>query len=355
MATGSYIFGTLGTFSDGTGLDLHEFLERFDRCCLVANKLDVADAPVKGQLLMLHLEGRARAALGEFELSLNNVPQAYAPLKARLIECFDSASAREASQNLFDNSTKPLNKTEEEYLLHLHRLYKSANPEHTDAVTTLAVKRKFMNGINPTLRQKIFIFCNDPFAAAVTRENLLSHCRSARNLDSQQPDPSPTYSTDRVLVAANLDSNNNGGVNENQLVTALNNLSLRLDESDQRFDTIENAIASLNYGGQRGNFSNRGNRGNGRGGYRGGFRGGRRGYNNNNNNNNNNYNNSNNNNNRGGYRGNGNNRGGNNGNRGGGFRGGSRGGSRGGRGQFRCFTCDGLYHASRDCPFSGNC
>ena len=56
MAT-SYVLQNMGKFSDGTGLDLNEFLDRFDRCCLVANKVDAQDAPVKGQLLMLWKEG----------------------------------------------------------------------------------------------------------------------------------------------------------------------------------------------------------------------------------------------------------------------------------------------------------
>ena len=56
MATSnSYIFSTLEKFSDGDGTKLNAFLSKFDRCCLVANKVDAENAPVKGQLLMLYL------------------------------------------------------------------------------------------------------------------------------------------------------------------------------------------------------------------------------------------------------------------------------------------------------------
>ena len=96
MAT-SHFFGTLGKFSDGTGIDLIEYLSRFDRCCVVANKMDAENSPVKGQLLMLHVEGRARTALEEYELSQGGVPQPYATLKQQLLDCFVSTSARETS------------------------------------------------------------------------------------------------------------------------------------------------------------------------------------------------------------------------------------------------------------------
>ncbi len=59
-ASNAYIFSTLKKFSDGNGTELNSFLSRFERCCAISNKVD-ADVPVKGQLLMLFVEGRAAA------------------------------------------------------------------------------------------------------------------------------------------------------------------------------------------------------------------------------------------------------------------------------------------------------
>ena len=178
-ALNSYIMGSLKKFSDGNATELYNFLNKFDRCCAVANKVD-GEVPVKGQLLMLHVEGRAEAALQEYELSQGAV-QTYANLRAKLIEYFDSTSSREKSMKLFENRKQKLTESEEEYMLDLFSLYKAANPDHTAAVTLLAVKRKFLDGISPTLRSKLFVFCTDPYEATVTRENLLGHCRTAQN------------------------------------------------------------------------------------------------------------------------------------------------------------------------------
>jgi hypothetical protein len=208
-----------------------------------------------------------------------------------------------------------------------------------------------MAGISPALKNKIFMFCADPYAAAVTRENLLGHGRTARNLlSSLQQNESPDYATDRVLVSS--DSMNNVGGSDPNLLSAISNLSIQLQEyrrdTDRRFDSFEEVIASVGThqdfrgrggrgGSNRGNFQNNYSDGGGNfnssnnGGYRGGgFRGG----------------------NRGGNRGGGfNNRGGNRG----GFRGGYRGGYRGNnRGVTRCYNCNGTNHIARDCRGSGN-
>ena len=210
-----------------------------------------------------------------------------------------------------------------------------------------------MAGISPALKNRIFVFCTDPYAAGVSRETLLGHCRTASNLLSQQNEPHDN-TTDRVLVSSDSTYMNNVATNSSDpdLVSAISNLSLQLQEyrrdTDRRFDNFEEVIASV--GGQ--NFRGRGgrsgvNRGNfqssnfsdggnssyssGNGSYRGGgFRGGNRGGN------------------RGGF----NNRGG---NRGGGFRGGYRGGYRGNnRGVTRCYNCNGTNHIARDCRASEN-
>ena len=354
-ASNAYIFSTLAKFSDGDGTDLNAFLARFDRCCVVANKVD-ADVPVKGQLLMLFVEGRARAALEEFELTQGGQQQTYAALVAKLKEYFDSTAARETSNKLFESRTKKLNETEEEFMLQLLRLYKTANPDHAEAVTLLAIKRKFLAGISPTLRGKIFIFCEDPYAEAVTREGLLSHCRKARNLlstpaDDVNPPPTTDPPIDRVLATGSIEGTEGGaegGTAEGDegLITAINNLSRQVQQIQTRVQNFENgdAIATLG-GGQRNNNNYRGRgRGNNHP-QRGNFINNRNRYGN-----------------RGGSNGSGGNNRGNNSNRGGsgnrgGFRGGFRGGynNRGGNNNGnndtrRCFNCTGIGHVARNCP-----
>ena len=67
----AYIFSTLEKFSEGNGAELNSFLSKFDRCCVIGNKVDVDNNPVKGQLLMLFVAGRASAILEEFEHSIS--------------------------------------------------------------------------------------------------------------------------------------------------------------------------------------------------------------------------------------------------------------------------------------------
>ncbi len=339
MATSnSYIFSTLTKFSDGNGKDLATFLKQFDRCCAVANKVD-GDVPVKRQLLMLFVEGRARAALEEYEISQNGAQQTYAVLIGKLKEYFDSTAARETSMSLFDRRTKKITETEEEFMLDLLNLYTTANPDHAAAVALLSIKRKFLAGISPTLRSKIFVFCDDPYAAAVTRENLLAHCRRAQNLLSfEQPEiQSSNYSTDRVLVSSDdINYNYAGRGDDPLLVSAIHNLSTRLDEyernNDRRFGNFEETIAAIG-GGQQQNYRGRGGRGYNynRGSFQnnanrgGGFQNNASGSSNPHNNHNNN--------NAGNYRG--------------GFRGGFRGGSRGGGSRGGYISCSVIYDVTK--------
>ena len=63
----------------------------------------------------------------------------------------------------------------------LVKLFRAAiNPgSSADAVNT-AVKRKFLQGISPSLRKGIFVFCNDPYLDSVSQEQLLQDCRKAK-------------------------------------------------------------------------------------------------------------------------------------------------------------------------------
>jgi hypothetical protein len=252
----AYIFSSLEKFSDGNGAELKSFLSKFSRCCVIGNKVD-GDTPVKGQLLMLFVEGRARAALEEYEQTQGGNQLTYAALSAKLLEHFDNAETRETSMSLFDVCCQKVNESEEEFMLRLLMLYKTANPDHTDAVTLLAVKRKFLSGIPPSLKKNMYVFCSDPLAANVTREQLLSHCRKARNLMMNSAESDNTYSTDKVLVNAGGNNNVHHPTRDDDLVAAVNNLSLRFQEhvsnTEKRFDDMGGVIAVMGGagGGQR--------------------------------------------------------------------------------------------------------
>ena len=73
MATMAALFTNLGKFSrNENGVDLTGWLRQFDRCCVVANK---TDGLVKRQLLMLFVEGQAKAILEELEENNGGAPQ----------------------------------------------------------------------------------------------------------------------------------------------------------------------------------------------------------------------------------------------------------------------------------------
>ena len=69
MATSSplgmgMLFTKWDRFSDAGSKDLDTWLRNFDRCCAIANKNDDA---VKGHILMLFVDGQAKAVLEELE------------------------------------------------------------------------------------------------------------------------------------------------------------------------------------------------------------------------------------------------------------------------------------------------
>ena len=229
---------------------------------MIGNKVE-GDTPVKGQLLMLFVEGRARAALEEYEQTQGGNQLTYAALSAKLAEHFDNAETRETSMALFDVCIQKANESDEEFMLRLLMLYKTANPDHSDAVTLLAVKRKFLSGISPELRRNVHVFCSEPLGVGVTREQLLSYCRKARNLMLTADSDNTTYSTDRVLAAAS-----GSATSSDEVVTAINNLSVRFEEhvlnTEKRFDHIaamgRGGPSRRTFGRGRGanNFGNRG-------------------------------------------------------------------------------------------------
>ena len=169
----SIIFTKLEKFNGEA--DLESWLRGFDRCCLVANKTDDL---VKGQLLLLFVEKRARAVLEELEEE-KGAPQKFTECRDRLKTVFDTAASRESKMADFETRIQGIEESEDEFMLILLRLYRAANPGASPDDTNTAIKRKFLQGISPELKRGIFVFCTDPYASTVSREQLLQACRHA--------------------------------------------------------------------------------------------------------------------------------------------------------------------------------
>ena len=73
-----------------------------------------------------------------------------------------------------------INETEDEYMLTIIKLHRSANPDASTDDTTRKVKRKLLNGISPQLRRNLFIFCQDPHSDTITMEKLLEAVRKTK-------------------------------------------------------------------------------------------------------------------------------------------------------------------------------
>ena len=171
------IFQKLEKFSGKNNEDLTSWLRGFERCLVIAGKTD--DDLVKGQLLILCLCGQALAVAERLEEE-KKTPQKYADLKAKLEAVFNSNADKEYKQEQFESSHQELNETEDEFMLRLLQLHRSANPTATTAENTRNVKRKFLNGISPEVKKNIFIFCNDPHASTVSVDSLLEAIRKAK-------------------------------------------------------------------------------------------------------------------------------------------------------------------------------
>ena len=262
MATGFMsIFAKLEKY-DGKD-DLATWFKKFERCCTLANKVE---DNVKGQLVMLCLEGQALAVAEQLdgetdgELLLTAVRQ-------RLETVFDTTAIREQKMASFENRRQKLDESEDEFMLSLTTYYRGANPTATAAELNKAVKRKFMQGISEDLRRAIYVFISDPFAITVTHRRLLEAARNAKLslLGSEETIPSaPTINSVTPTSNSSPAAPSNADV-----MVAINALTQSVGE-------VVNALSAFGRGGSRGNSSRRGggqNRGRGR--------------NNNNNNNNN--------------------------------------------------------------------
>ena len=156
------IFSKLDKFSGDENLST--WLNKFNRCCVIAQK---HEDDVKGQIIMLCLSGQALAVAEQLEHEREG-QQTFAQVRVRLESVFDSAAIREQQMQQFDTCRQKVGESEDEFMLTLVQLYRSANPNATDRELQTAVKRKFLQGISPKLRQAIYVFVNDPHSGTVT-------------------------------------------------------------------------------------------------------------------------------------------------------------------------------------------
>ena len=198
MSSFNIIFSKLEKFTGDENVDLHQWLRNFDRCCVIAEK---SDDLVVGQILMLCVDGRAKAVLDQFEEEKSS-PQKYSELKKQLTAVFDSEADREAHMTAFERCIQKIDESEEEFMTHLLQLFKAANPNAKTEVINHAVKRKFLQGISDALRRNIFIFCKNPYDDAVSHQDLLKASRDA-SVHLSLPFTAETVVPDTVLTAAN--------------------------------------------------------------------------------------------------------------------------------------------------------
>lgn len=171
------IFQKLEKFSGQNDDDFLSWLRGFERCCVIAGKSE--DPLVKGQLLMLCLTGQA-LAIGERLEEEKKTPQKFEDIKTKLQGIFHSDADRECKQEEFEKCHLEITESEDEFMLRLIRLHRTANPDSTDAEMTRNVKRKFLNGISSEVKRNIFIFCNNPHSTTVTVDALLVAVRKAK-------------------------------------------------------------------------------------------------------------------------------------------------------------------------------
>ena len=210
------------------------------------------------------MTGQAKAILENFE---DDGTQGYNALKGEL-EKHNTTAIKEGKMREFEARTQKVDESEEEFMFELYNLYKRANPAQSVAVQLTAVKRKFLQGIDPEIRRNIFVFCNDPYGAAITRDNLVEFSQKAKVYLTQSD---PSYgSTSDVKVKSEYEN----------MVSTMEKLTTRMEtlEGSMAENVVQvNAVIDGPRGGYRGGFRggyNRGNRG-----FRGRGRGGR--YNNN--------------------------------------------------------------------------
>ena len=76
MSALNIVFSKLEKFTGNGTVNLNQWLKSFERCCVIADKKDDL---VQGQILMLCVDGRAKACLDQFE-DAKKEPQKYSAL-----------------------------------------------------------------------------------------------------------------------------------------------------------------------------------------------------------------------------------------------------------------------------------
>ena len=168
------VFSKLEKFN-GKG-DLKSWFQKFNRCCTIAQK---TEDDIKGQVIMLCLEGQALAVAEQLEYERDGL-QTFNNVKTRLESVFDTSAGRELRMQEFENRMQRVDESEDEFMLELVQLYRSANPQVPDAEFQKAIKRKFLQGISPDLRRAIYVFNNDPHSVIVSYQRLLEYARNAK-------------------------------------------------------------------------------------------------------------------------------------------------------------------------------
>lgn len=219
MASGGNlsIFQKLEKFSGQCNNDdLSSWIRKFERCCVIAGKS--GDDLVKGQLMMLSLSGQALAVAERFEEE-KNTAQNFTAIKGKLETVFNSDADKQCKQEEFEKRHLRIDETEEELMLALVKLHRSANPTSEDAELTRNVKRKFLSGIPSQLKRSIFIFCSDPHSNTVSIDSLLEATRKARLYVMDEKEDGVSNSNVNVVEKKN----------ENPVLKAISDLRDSLD------------------------------------------------------------------------------------------------------------------------------
>ena len=210
------VFNKLEKFTGSQ--DFSEWFKNFERCCLIAGK---TDPKVQGQLLMLFTDKQPKAILEELEETAGEA-QTLTQCKNKLKSVYDTVATREDKMILFEQRVQHLDESEEEFMFTLVKLFRAANPNVAAQDMDQAVKRKFLQGIDPNVKRGIFVFCQDPYANTVSRDQLLQDCRKAKvHLSPSPVDTSqPTESKEALCVAEAT----------TPIVTAISELTTTLSE-----------------------------------------------------------------------------------------------------------------------------